>query len=212
MAPDATRSSLILASGGVESSTLLALAARAGDRLSPVFLDYGQRPAPRERLAARAQSRRHGADLEVLDMAGVAEVFHAGQERLFHVPLPHRNLVALSLALSLGEKRGVDRILVGITRDDAGASATATPDFLDRFREMAAGLGRVAVEAPLLNLDKAGVIREGSNLGVDFGATYSCLLGYAAPCGRCPQCEKRAAAFAAAGTPEPPFHLAAPER
>jgi 7-cyano-7-deazaguanine synthase len=76
---------------------------------------------------------------------------------------------------------------------------------------MAAGLGDVAVEAPLLELDKAGVIREGSNLGVDFGATYSCLLGYAAPCGRCPQCEKRAAAFAAAGTPEPPFRLSAPE-
>jgi len=207
MVPDASRFSLILASGGVESSTLMALAARQGDWLLPVFLDYGQRAAPRERLAALAQSHRHGTDLEVLDMAGVAEVFHAGQERLFHVPLPHRNLVALSLALSLGEKRGADRILLGVTREDAGVSATATPEFLAHFRTMADGLGSVTVEAPLQELDKAAVIRKGGELGVDFGTTYSCLLGYVTPCGRCPQCEKRADAFAAAGRADPPFHL-----
>jgi len=203
MPPNSPQHSLILASGGVESATLLAMAAHDGDTLLPVFLNYGQRPAAMEQAAARAQCRRLSAELEVLEMADVAAVFHAGQERLFHIPLPHRNLVALSLALSLAEKRGAHRVVIGTTRDDAGASPTATPAFLDQFRTMAQELGEVTVEAPLEGMDKATVVETGTAHGVDFATTYSCLLGGASPCGRCPQCRKRAEAFAGAGRVEP---------
>ena len=203
MPSNPTQHSLILASGGVESATLMAMAAEDGDTLLPVFLNYGQRPAAMEQTAARAQCRRFGGELEVLEMAGVAAVFHAGQERLFHIPLPHRNLVALSLALSLAEKRRAHRVLIGTTRDDASASPTATPAFLDKFRTMAQGLGDVTVEALLQAMDKATVVATGAAYGVDFATTYSCLLGGATPCGRCPQCRKRAEAFAGAGRVEP---------
>jgi 7-cyano-7-deazaguanine synthase len=203
MSDAAPRTTLILASGGVETATLLHQAAAAGDRVQGVFLDYGQRPADMERRGARAQCRATGAPLECLDMAGLASAFQGEDERQYHIPLPHRNLVALALGLSLADKRAADRLWVGLTADDGAVSPSASAPFLHRFAELAAELGPVAVEAPLLSLSKAAVVGEGLALGVDFGRTYSCLLGYAQPCGSCPQCRKRAAAFAAAGLAEP---------
>lgn len=208
MPTDSGRTTLVLASGGVETATLLHQAAAEGDAVRAVFLDYGQRPADMEHRGAAFQSRAAGAVLEALDMAEVGRAFQADSERQYHVPLPHRNLVALSLGLSLADKRGVDRLWAGLTADDGSASRSASTSFFQRFRDLAADLGPVAVEAPLLALTKSGVIRRGTDLGVDFGRTYSCLLGYARPCGQCPQCRKRAAAFAAAGLSDPPCQLA----
>jgi len=209
---DNPRLTLVLASGGVETATLLHLAAAAGDSVGAVFLDYGQRPADMEHLAARAQCRDTGAELTSLDLASLGPAFQGDNERQYHIPLPHRNLVAMSLGLSLAEKRAADRLLVGLTADDGATSRSASAGFFADFRHLADGLGTVAVEAPLLALGKADVVRRGHELGVDFGRTYSCLLGYPQPCGRCPQCHKRAAAFAAAGLTEPAFTLAEGDR
>ncbi|MFP4559936.1 MAG: 7-cyano-7-deazaguanine synthase [Thiohalorhabdus sp.] len=194
---------VVLASGGIESTTLLHRLARKGGRIAPVFFHYGQRPSEREHRAARAQCRELGLELEVLDIAGVTPVFQAGQERRYHIPLPHRNLVALSLGLSLAEKRGADRLLIGTTGDDADLATSASRPFLDAFRGMAGLLGPVSVEAPFQEMGKDEVVREGLRLGVDFGRTYSCLLGRREPCGSCPQCRKRRSAFQRAGVPEP---------
>ncbi|HKJ88111.1 MAG TPA: 7-cyano-7-deazaguanine synthase [Gammaproteobacteria bacterium] len=201
---------LVLVSGGIESTTLMHQAARQGVRVLPVFLDYGQRPAARELAAARAHAGDLGLEVEVMDMAETAQTFREGQERHYHIPLPHRNLVALSLGLSLAEQRSAERLRVGITREDAEVSASASASFLDTFVHMARLLGSIKVEAPLRDMTKAEVIETGANLGVDFGKTYSCLLGYPKPCGRCPQCRKRRAAFDHAGIIEPPFQLPFP--
>ena len=199
---------MVLASGGVETATLLHQSAAAGGATGGVFLDYGQRPADMERRAASAQARETGAALETLDMAAVGAAFQGESDRQYHIPLPHRNLVALSLGLSLAEKRQAARLWVGLTADDGSASRSASATFFDHFRGLADDLGSVTVEAPLLGLTKSEVVRRGADLGVDFGRTYSCLLGYPHPCGRCPQCRKRAAAFAAAGLVDPPCQLA----
>lgn len=203
MSASRRRATLVLASGGLETAVLLHQAAAAGDTVRAAFLDYGQRPADMEHRGAAAQSRSTGAVLEVLAMPAVGRAFQGESERRYHVPLPHRNLVALSLGLSLAAERGADRLWVGLTADDGAASPSATAGFFTGFRELAAGLGPVRVEAPLLELTKAQVVRHGAGLGVDFGRTYSCLLGRAQPCGRCPQCRKRAAAFATAGHTDP---------
>ena len=202
------RSTLVLASGGVETATLLHKAAAAGDSVRALFMDYGQRPAAMERLGAAAQTRATGAIWETLDMAAVGQAFQGDSERQYHVPLPHRNLVALSLGLSLADKRAVDRLWIGLTADDGTASSSASASFFQQFRQLAAGLGPISVEAPLLTHTKSQVVRHGSELGVAFAHTYTCLLGYAQPCGQCPQCRKRAAAFAAAGLADPPCQLA----
>ncbi|MEF8793355.1 7-cyano-7-deazaguanine synthase [Thiohalorhabdus sp.] len=208
MTADNSRLTLVLASGGVETATLLHQAAAAGDRVRAAFVDYGQRPAGMERRGAVAQSLAAGATLETLDMAAIGRAFQGDSERQYHVPLPHRNLVVLSLGLSLADKRAVDRLWVGSTADDGSASRSASASFFQQFRDLAANLGTVTVEAPLLEQTKSQVIRHGWELGVAFANTYSCLLGYARPCGQCPQCRKRAAAFAAAGLADHPCRLA----
>ncbi|MFA9461154.1 7-cyano-7-deazaguanine synthase [Thiohalorhabdus sp. Cl-TMA] len=202
---------LVLMSGGIESTVLLHWAIRQGESVTALFLHYGQRPATREYQAASAQCAELGLAPETLDISTAVQTFHTGQERQYHIPLPHRNLVALSLALSLAEKRTLDRVLTGITREDGEHSASASPAFLDAFQETARTLGDVAVAAPFRELSKAEVIGTGVRLGVDFAKTYSCLLGYPEPCGRCPQCRNRRTAFARAGRAEPQFFLARPE-
>ena len=207
MSGNDSRIALVLASGGVETAALLHELTAVGDTVRAVFLDYGQRPADMERRGAQAQCRATGAELEVLEMAAVGAAFEAGHYRHHHIPLPHRNLVAMSLGLSLAEKRGAQRLVAGLTADDGAASASASRQFFEDLRRLARGLGGPAVEAPLLAAGKAEVVRRGADLGVDFSHTYSCLLGYARPCGRCPQCRKRAAAFAAAGVSDPACRL-----
>ena len=211
MTANAGPRTLVLVSGGIESTVLLHRAWSQGEAPLAVLLDYGQRAAAMEREAAASQCRSLGLKLEVLDMSGVASVFHSGQDRHFHVPLPHRNLVALSLGLSLADKRGADRLLLGLNREDGTESASAGPGLMDDFGRLAERLGSVRVEAPLIGSTKAEIVAEGRELGVDFSGTYSCLLGYSRPCGKCPQCRKRRAAFAGAGLPEPQCALSLPE-
>ncbi|HKJ71534.1 MAG TPA: 7-cyano-7-deazaguanine synthase [Gammaproteobacteria bacterium] len=198
---------VVLASGGVETATLLHRAAADGDKVVALFLDYGQRPADMERRAVQAQCRSVGARLESLDMADAERAFQGEDDRRYHVPLPHRNLVALALGLSFAEKRQAARLQAGLTADDGAASRSASAGFFRRFRDLAGELGAVAVEAPLLALTKAEVVRRGAGLGVDFARTYSCLLGRPRPCGHCPQCRKRADAFRQAGLTDPDCRL-----
>jgi 7-cyano-7-deazaguanine synthase len=194
---------LVLASGGVETATLLHAYAAAGERPLALFLNYGQRPAAPERRAVADQCARLDLDREELDLSSIAGHFRDAHDRQFHVPLPHRNLVALSLALSLAERRAIPRLAVGLTADDAAATGSASDAFLAHFRDLTAELSAITAEAPLAKESKAEVVERGMQLGVDFALSYSCLLGYERPCGRCPQCRKRAAAFASADRADP---------
>lgn len=195
-------SHLILLSGGVESATLLHHAHRH-EPTFPVFLDYGQRAAPWERRAAQAQCDALRLPLKCLDLASLGRDFRAGQSKQFHVPLPHRNLIALSVALSYATQIGAERLSLALNREDTLAYPSASPAFLASFRALAGTLSGVEITTPLIELDKAEVVRLGRSLGVDYARTYSCLLGHAQHCGRCPQCLKRQAAFAEAGVSEP---------
>lgn len=198
-APD----SLVLLSGGIESATLLHLEHRRGP-VRALFADYGQRAARRERAAAQAQCDALGLPLETLELATLGATFRRGHAWQAHVPLPHRNLALLGLAFSYAADRGARRLCLALNRDDPRAYASASAPFVDAFRALAATLDDgIEIATPLLVWDKAEVVRRGLALGVDYAHTYSCLLGRHRPCGACPQCEKRRAAFAAAGTPDP---------
>lgn len=194
---------IVLLSGGVESSVLLRLEAARGVGLVPAFIDYAQRARREEHAAAARQCAALGVELKVLDMARAGEVFRAGQEKKLHIPMPHRNLVVLSLGLSLAYQLRADAVAVAVNRDDAQAYASAAPEFMERFRHMAQALGPVQMRSPLAQLGKSQVVQQGVALDVDFSGTYSCMLGYARHCGRCTQCIRRRAAFAAAGVSEP---------
>ncbi|WP_438037414.1 7-cyano-7-deazaguanine synthase [Sorangium sp. So ce128] len=200
-------STIVLLTGGADSTTLLHVV-NARAPVVPVFVDYAQRAAHREHQAAERQCVALGLSLRRFDMAAVGAAFRAEQEAKLHIPLPHRNLVVLSLALSYAAQIEATSIAIAVIRDDVDGYASASLRFLEAFRGLASALGSVAIDTPLIGLDKRAVLAEGVRIGTDYAQTYSCMLGYERHCGRCSQCKKRRAAFVAAGVPESPgFYL-----
>jgi len=195
-------SDVILLSGGIESSTLL-YQQYTQSELHPVFIDYGQRAGAQEYRAAQGLCIQLGLTLKKLDMAQTGHDFRAGQSRKLHVPLPHRNLIALSLGLSYATQIGAKRILLALNLEDTLAYPSASTAFIAKFQAMANILGNFEIATPLATLTKAQIIRQGITLGVNYAQTYSCLLGYPRHCGHCPQCLHRREAFRQAGQQEP---------
>lgn len=190
-------SALLLLSGGIDSAVLLARERAAGRTPISLFIDYGQRAAAREWAAAQAQAANAESALTRLDLSQAGDAFRAAREQKLHVPLPHRNLVALALGLSYAANIGATCVLLALNRDDQTAYPSAGPTFIAAFRQVAASLGNFEVATPLCGMDKIAVVRAGAALGVNFAQTWSCLLGYAMPCRRCNQCRSRAAALGA---------------
>lgn len=195
----ATPTTVVLVSGGVDSTVLLYQLAeqrRPGEfSVYPLFIDYAQRAAELEYEAAAWHCRRLNLYLQRLDLARVGEAFRRQRSLKPHIPLPHRNLVALSLALSYAAVVGANALALGVIRDDIGGYPSASLPFLDAFRELTSSLGTVSFETPFVHWPKAHVIAEGSRLGVDFSQTYSCMLGRERHCGHCTQCLRRDSAF-----------------
>jgi len=196
--------SLVLLSGGVDSSTLLAREVKEGFEVVPVHIDYGQRGARMERLSCEAQANAHGLALESLDASALGGGFRARARKDRDVPFPHRNLVILAIALSYAHERASTRICLSINRDDTEDHPAATEAFIDAFRAMAVTLDkRFEIATPLIGLRKHEVVLLGVSLGVNFSTTYSCLVGGDHHCGACAQCLARKRAFSLAGLPEP---------
>lgn len=195
--------SVLLLSGGVESITLLHQLAGQGEMVQALFIDYGQRAAVYERAAAETHCEQLGVELVPLELAQVGDVFRRGQERKAHVPLPHRNLVALSLGVSYATNLGAQRLYLAANQQDTVEYASSSHAFLAQFRMVCGLLGDVQLATPLIGLSKTEIVARGMNLGVDYATTYSCLLGYPLHCGRCQQCVRRRAAFHEAGYVEP---------
>lgn len=196
-----TPTAVVLTSGGIDSTVLLyrfAARARVHDvQVLPLFVDYAQRSARQERDAVAWHCRRLGLPLHELDIARVGEAFRRERAVRPHVPLPHRNLVVLSLALSFATREGARSVALGVIADDLEFYPSASRRFLEAFRALVPSLGPLTFETPLVELTKAQVVLEGARLGVDFRHTYSCMLGRELPCGRCAQCERRRAALEA---------------
>lgn len=195
-------SEVILLSGGIESTTLLHRLPTPSE-LHPVFIDYGQRAGAQEHLAALAQCTQLGLKLKKLDMAQAGHDFREGQSKKLHVPLPHRNLIALSLGLSYATQIGAERVYLALNLEDTQAYPSASEAFITQFLSLANVLGNITIATPLSTYTKAQIILQGVTLGVNYQQTYSCLLGYPLHCGHCPQCQHRMNAFKEAGVNEP---------
>jgi 7-cyano-7-deazaguanine synthase len=124
--------------------------------------------------------------------------------------VPARNTIFLSLALGFAEARGARTLIAGMNQLDYSGYPDCREEFLRAFEAMA-NLGtkagaegeRFRVWAPLLHMTKADIVREGARLGLDYGLTWSCYQGGAAPCGECDSCILRAKGFAEAGEKDP---------
>ena len=216
--------SVVLLSGGMDSATCLALAARRDAPVHALTVGYGQRHV-RELAAARALARHYRvAEHVVLDLplgpllestlTRPDRRLPTGGPRPGRIPstyVPARNTILLSVALGFAESRRLGAIYLGANAIDYSGYPDCRPAFLRSFERLArlgtkagvTGRSRLRVRAPLLRLSKAGIVRLGERLGVPWRLTWSCYAGGRRPCGRCDSCRLRARGFRAAGVRDP---------
>lgn len=213
---------VVLLSGGMDSATCLAMARQAGHECHTLSFAYGQRHGA-ELEAAAALSAQLGAaghrvlglDLGALGGSALTDpsiaVPAAGGGGIPATYVPARNTLFLSFALALAEVLDADCIYAGMNAVDYSGYPDCRPGYLAAFQAMAdlatrrAVEGRpIRIEAPLIAMSKAAIIRRGMALGVDFSQTVSCYQASdtGAACGACDACELRRAGFAAAGVPD----------
>jgi len=218
---------VVLLSGGLDSATALAIARERGFACHALSVDYGQRHAA-ELEAARRVARSGGAHehrIMRVDLAGIGG--SALTDRTIAVPeqptsgipvtyVPARNTLMLALALGWAEVLGAGEIFIGVNILDSSGYPDCRPEFIAAFGVLArlatkAGVeGRPCrIEAPLIGLTKAEIIREGTRLGVDYGETVSCYQAdpTGRACGRCDACRLRRAGFEAAGVTDPTRYI-----
>lgn len=214
---------VILLSGGLDSATTLAMAREAGYECHTLSVDYGQRHRAELEAAGRlshalgAVSHRE-ASLPIGAFGGSAltdpeiAVPEHGGEGIPVTYVPARNTILLSLALGLAEVLDARAIFVGVNAIDYSGYPDCRPEFIAAFQALAdvatkqgvEGRG-VRIEAPLIQLSKADIVRRGIELGVDFSRTVSCYQATddGLACGRCDACRLRREGFASAGVADP---------
>jgi 7-cyano-7-deazaguanine synthase len=212
---------VVLLSGGLDSATCLAIAADSGFRCHALSLDYGQRHRS-ELIAAENVAQSMGAELKVINLdlrtfggSALTDDIDVPEEESEGIPVtyvPARNTIMLSLALAWAEVLGAGDIFIGVNAVDYSGYPDCRSEFVNAYEEMAnlatkAGVEghRLIIHTPLIDLSKADIIRQGSELGVDYGLTVSCYQAdeEGRACGVCESCRIRAAGFEAAGVNDP---------
>ena len=224
MAPKA----VCLLSGGLDSATVLAFALSEGFDCYALSFDYGQRHRVELEAAARVAkvlgAKDHRTALIDLRMFGGSALTaaidvpkHRSADEMTHgIPItyvPARNTVFLSFALAWAEVLEASSIFIGVNAIDYSGYPDCRSEYIAAFEQMAnlatragvEGVTKVKIHAPLMELDKAGIIRLASSLNVDLRLTHSCYdpdeRGRA--CGWCDSCALRLKGFAEAGLTDP---------
>jgi 7-cyano-7-deazaguanine synthase len=217
-----------LLSGGLDSSTCLAIARRQGFACYCLSFDYGQRHRVELEAAARianslgARERRVAhIDLRVFGNSALTDDIDVPKGRDAHemnrgIPVtyvPARNTIFLSFALAYAEVLEASDIFIGVNAIDYSGYPDCRPEFIRSFETMGnlatkagvEGRTRLQIHMPLISMSKADIVRKAVELGVDLSLTHSCYdpdaLGQ--PCGECDSCLLRAKGFAEAGIPDP---------
>ncbi|WP_422134449.1 7-cyano-7-deazaguanine synthase QueC [Endozoicomonas sp. ALD040] len=218
-----TKKAVILLSGGLDSSTVLAIARDQGYECYTVSFDYGQRHRAELEASIRVSEALGARDhktlkLDLRDLGGSAltdddiDVPEDLGEGIPVTYVPARNTVFLSLALGWAEILGARDIFIGANDVDYSGYPDCRPEYLEAFEKMANLATKAGVEgdhfhirAPLLELTKAEIIKEGSRLGVDYGMTVSCYQAdeQGRACGVCDSCRYRKKGFAEASVADP---------
>ncbi len=226
------KKAVVLLSGGIDSTTTLAIARAEGYDVYALSFDYGQRHRV-ELERAREIAHRFGAARHLLIHVDMREIGGSAltdpmvtvpkdrttEEIASGIPatyVPARNTIFLAFALAWAEVLEVEEIFFGANVIDYSGYPDCRPEYLRAFEEMARlatragveGRARFRIHAPLLRMTKAEIIRCGLGLGVDYGLTWSCYdpverEGEILACGRCDSCQLRRRGFAEAGVADP---------
>jgi len=222
------KKAVVLSSGGIDSTTTMAIAKDLGFELYSLTFDYGQRHAceleAAKRVAKALRVSRHlvlKLDLEKIGGSVLTSDRQVPKDRNVNqlpeeIPatyVPARNTIFLAYALAWAEVIGASDIFIGVTAVDYSGYPDCRPEFIEAFEHMAvlatkAGVtGEISfkIRTPLIHMTKARIIQKGASLGIDYAMTHSCYDpspdGMA--CGRCDSCLLRKKGFQEAGIPDP---------
>jgi len=204
------RRAVVLLSGGVDSTTSLAIAKRDGYECYAISFDYGQRHRVELEAAARVatalQAKRHlvvKVDLRSIGGSALTDSIDVptggSPEGLIPITyVPARNTVFLSLALGWAEVLGAWDIFIGANAVDYSGYPDCRPEYIEAFERMAnlatkasiEGQGSFRIHAPLIRMTKQEIIATGRSLGIDYSITWSCYdpTPEGKPCGACDSC------------------------
>lgn len=221
------KKAIVLLSGGIDSSTTLAIARDEGYDLHAMTFRYGQRHMWEINAASNVADSMNVRELRKIDIdlrqfggSALTDDIDVPKDRgdeaiASGIPVtyvPARNTIFLSYALGWAEVLGAHDIFIGVTAVDYSGYPDCRPQFITQFERLANVATREGVEgrriyihAPLISLTKAEIIRLGNELGVDYGLTHSCYDpdGQGRACGSCDSCILRKKGFDEAGIPDP---------
>lgn len=238
--PSAPSPAVLLLSGGLDSTTVLAVAQHEGFAVNALTFRYGQRHAKEIEAAKRIardagviQHRVIDIDLTVFGGSALTASTPVPKDRDLSalsleakgIPVtyvPARNTIFLSYALAFAEVIGATDIFIGVNALDYSGYPDCRPEYIRAFEEMAnlatragvEGGRRLTIRTPLISLTKAAIIKLGESLGVDYSATTSCYdpAENGEACGRCDACQLRLKGFGEAGVDDPIEYVTAPGR
>lgn len=214
---------VVLVSGGLDSSTVLALALQQGYRCYTLSFDYGQRHRSELEAAKRVSELMKVEEHKIvrLDLGTIGgsaltdTTIDVPEQETAGIPVtyvPARNTVFLSIALGWAEVLEADTIFLGVNAVDYSGYPDCRPEYISSFEAMAnlatrAGVegNKLSIQAPLIDMTKGEIISAGASLGVDYSQTVSCyqasIEGLA--CGKCDSCRLRIEGFNQAGISDP---------
>jgi 7-cyano-7-deazaguanine synthase len=222
---------VVLLSGGLDSTTVLAIALSEGFAIHALTFRYGQRHSAEVDAAKRIArgagvASHHLVEIDLTLFGGSALTsdipvpkdrdLAASSPSAREIPVtyvPARNTIFLSYALALAEVVGASNVFIGVNALDYSGYPDCRPEYIQAFEKMASlatragveGRTRLVIRAPLISLSKAAIIKLGASLGVDYSRTTSCYdpgpKGEA--CGRCDACQLRLKGFSEAGLEDP---------
>jgi len=225
------KKAIILSSGGLDSTTAMAVAKKDGFQLFSLSFDYGQRHwhelQAAEKVAEAMDVSGHlimKIDMNVFGGSALTDRFDVPKNRSpgkkdQEIPItyvPARNTIFLSFALAWAEVLGAEDIFIGVNAVDYSGYPDCRPEYIQAFEKMAnlatkAGVEKktaIRIRAPLIHMAKADIILLGMSLGVDYGVTHSCYdpSPEGTSCGECDSCRLRKKGFDEASMEDPALY------
>ncbi|MEN6320283.1 MAG: 7-cyano-7-deazaguanine synthase QueC [Syntrophaceae bacterium] len=222
------KKAIVLSSGGIDSTTVMAIAQSEGYEIYSLTFRYGQRHVVEleaaKKVVAYFEARKHlvlDIDLRIIGGSALTDqiaVPKSRGEREMNVGIPStyvpaRNTIFLSYALAWAEVLGISDIFIGVNAVDYSGYPDCRPEYIAAFESMAnlatrtgvEGKTRIRIKTPLIHMSKAEIIQIGIGLGVDYSITHSCYdpLPDGKACGQCDSCLLRRKGFREAGIQDP---------
>ena len=229
---DSARKAVVLSSGGIDSTTAMAIAKHEGFKIFSLSFFYGQRHAfeleAAQKVANAIGVTKHlviNIDLKQIGGSSLTDDMDVPkdrdeQEMTREIPItyvPARNTIFLSFALAWAEVLRSSDIFIGVNAIDYSGYPDCRPEYIDAFERMAnlatkagvEGTIKIRIRTPLIRLTKAQIIQKGIELGVDYALTHSCYDPYpqGLACGKCDSCLLRKKGFKGAGVSDPTRYI-----